>query len=171
MDTPSDMTYALVVSRDRLQISLILTVLNNLDVFYADVQNAYLNAPPHENYWFKAVPEFVQYNGRIFVIVQALYGIASSVASCRNELSKTMRYLGFSLCLTDPYVLMHAATKPDGYKYWDYILVHSYGLLVIYHLYKLVMKGFDTAYTLKPDANGKKWADPTTYLVDYIEKL
>ena len=37
-------------------------------------------------------------------------------------------------------------------------------LLVIYHCANLVMKGFDIAYTLKPDTDGKKWAEPTTYL-------
>ena len=72
--------------------------------------------------------------------------------------------LEFSLCLLDPDVWMSASTNPDGHTYWEYILVHSDDLLVIYHCANLVMKGFDIAYTLKPDADGKKWAEPTTYL-------
>ena len=44
-------------------------------------------------------------------------------------------------------------------------------LLVIYHCANLVMKGFDIAYTLKPDADGKKWAEPTTYLGADIDKF
>ena len=63
-----------------------------------------------------------------------------------------MRDLGFSSCLADPDVWMRAATKSDGYKYWEYILVHSDDLIVISQRAKLVMKVFDTAYTLKPDA-------------------
>ena len=97
--------------------------------------------------------------------------MASSSASYRNELSKTMRDLVFSSCLADPDVWMCAATNPYGYKYWEYILVYSYYLLVIYHRANLVMKVFDTAYTLKPDDDGKKWANPTTYIGSDITKF
>ena len=67
-----------------------------------------------------------------------------------------MRDLVFSSCLTDPGVLMHAAMKPDGYEYWEYIFVHSGDLLVISYSGILVMKGFNRAYTRNPDADGKK---------------
>ena len=82
-----------------------------------------------------------------------------------------MRYLEFLPCLTDPDVWMCASTNSDGYKYWGYIIVHSDYLLVISHCTNLVMKGFDTVYTLKPDAKGKKWAKPMTYLGADIEKF
>ena len=49
--------------------------------------------------------------------------------------------------------------------------MHSDDLLVIYHQAKLFMKGFDTLYTLKPDAKGKKWAETTTYIGANIEKF
>ena len=68
--------------------------------------------------------------------------MASSAAIWWNELSKTMRDLGFSSCLADPDVWMHVATKLDGYMYWEYIIVNYDGLLVIYHRTNLVMKGF-----------------------------
>ena len=67
-----------------------------------------------------------------------------------------MRDLGFSLCIADPDVWMRAAMNPDGYKYWEYIIVLSDYLLVIYHHANLVMKIFDTAYTLKPYADDNK---------------
>ena len=48
--------------------------------------------------------------------------------------------------------------------------MHSDYLLVISHCTNLVMKGFDTVYTLKPEANGRKWANPRTYLgADIVE--
>ena len=96
--------------------------------------------------------------------------MASLAAIWRNELFKTMRDLGFSSSLAYPDVWMCEATNRDGYNYWEYIIVHYDDLLVISHRANLVMKGFDTAYTLKPDANGKKWADPTMFLGSYIEK-
>ena len=66
-----------------------------LDVLSADVQNAYINAPPCKNAWFKAGPEFGQYEGCVVVIVRELYGMAASVTSWRNELSQKIRDLGF----------------------------------------------------------------------------
>ena len=49
---------------------------------------------------------------------------------------------------------MREATNPYGYKYWEYILVGSDDLLVIYHCANLVMKGFDSAYTINLNDNG-----------------
>ena len=97
--------------------------------------------------------------------------MVSSAASWPKKLSKTMRDLGISSCLTDPGVWICAATNPDGYNYWEYILVHSGDLIVISHHAKPVMKGFDTSYTIKPDTDGRKWAEPTTYLGAGIAKF
>ena len=66
---------------------------------------------------------------------------------------------------------MCAVTKPYGYKYWEYILVHYDDLLDISHRANIFMKGFDTVLTLNPDAIGKKWAEPTLYLGSYIAKF
>ena len=49
--------------------------------------------------------------------------------------------------------------------------MHSDDLLVTFYRTNLVMKVFDTAYTLKPDANGKKWYESTTYLRANIAKF
>ena len=56
MDTPAYMTYALMVSWESVRIALLIADLNNFDVLSGNVHNAYLNAPPCEKYWFKAVP-------------------------------------------------------------------------------------------------------------------
>ena len=66
---------------------------------------------------------------------------------------------------------MRADTNTDVYKYWEYIIVYYDDLLVISHHANLVTKVFYTAYTLKPDANGKKWAEPTMYLGYNIAKF
>jgi hypothetical protein len=50
-DTPHAMTYASVVYRESLRISLNLDALNNLDVKMADIENAYLTAPITEKVW------------------------------------------------------------------------------------------------------------------------
>ena len=71
--------------------------------------------------------------------------MASLATTWQNELSKKMRDLGFSSCLTDPDVWIRADTNLDDYKYWDYIIVHSNDLFVISHRSDLVMKVFNTA--------------------------
>ena len=171
MDTPAAMTYGFVISQESLRIDFLLATLNDLDVLSDNLQNKYLNAPPRTKAWFKSGPEFYQYEGRVFVIVRALYGMASSATIWRNELSKNMRDLGISSCLADTDIWMCASRKPYGYRYWEYILVHSDDLLLIYHRANLVMKGRDKAYTLNPDANCKKWAEPTMHLEADIPKF
>ena len=81
--------------------------------------------------------------------------MSSSAASWRNRLSKTIIDLVFSLSLVDPDIWIHAATKAYVYRYWEYILLHYDYLLVIYHQANIVMKGFNTEYTLNPEANNK----------------
>jgi hypothetical protein len=44
-DTPHEMTYEIVVSRESLRIALTLAALNDLDIKMADIENAYLKAP------------------------------------------------------------------------------------------------------------------------------
>ena len=63
IDTPADMKYALVLSRESMWFAFLIAALNDLDVLSAEVQNEYLNAPPREKAWFKAGPEFGQYKG------------------------------------------------------------------------------------------------------------
>ena len=49
--------------------------------------------------------------------------------------------------------------------------MHSDNLLVTSNYDNLVSKGFDTAYTLKSDDNGKKWAKPMTYIGSDIKNF
>ena len=61
-----------------------LAVLNDLDVFDIDICNEYLNSPYREKIWTKAGPEFGSQQGCVMLIVRALYGLNSSVASWRE---------------------------------------------------------------------------------------
>ena len=49
--------------------------------------------------------------------------------------------------------------------------MHSDCLLVFSHCNNLVVKGYDTAYTINQYADDKKWDDPTTYLGADITKF
>ena len=51
---PEWSTYAGFVTRDSVRIALTYAALNDLDIFAADIQNAYLQAPASEKHYFSA---------------------------------------------------------------------------------------------------------------------
>jgi len=61
---------------------------------------------------------------------------------------------------------MHAKTKPDGFKYWSYILVYSDDLLVIHHDPQRIMDYLASCYTLKDGSV----MEPKVYLGAQVKK-
>jgi hypothetical protein len=142
-----------------------IAALNELDVFSADIQNAYLNAKSREKLWFRAGKEFGSNEGCVVVIVRALYGMKSSGAAWRAHLAQTMKDLEFDPSKADPDVWMRPATKPDGFQYYEYVLIHTDDLLVVSHCADVIMKSFTDFYTLKEDpATQLPYGPPTRYL-------
>ncbi len=45
---PATLTYASVVSQETIQIAMLLAVLNDIDIWPADVLNIYITVPCHE---------------------------------------------------------------------------------------------------------------------------
>ena len=120
-DPPSTLTYSSVVSRDSVRIAFMLAALNDVDLLAADIGNAYLNAPTRERVYTTAGLEFgAELQGQSVLIIRALYGLKSSGAAWRAHLAGTLQSLGFNSCLADPDVWFRAATKPDGFEYYDY---------------------------------------------------
>ena len=123
--TPSSMAYSSVVSRESVRIAFLVAALNGLDVWAADIQNAYLNAPTKEKVWFKAGDEWGENTAKHVLIVRALYGLKSSGQAWRQFLAEMLNNdLGFTSSLADPDVWFKAKTKPDGSKYCAYLLIY-----------------------------------------------
>ena len=80
-DPPYTITYANVVSREIVRISLTLAALNDLPLNVAEIQNAYITAPVTEEIWTVLGPEFGEDYGRKAIVVQAFYGLKSSGAN------------------------------------------------------------------------------------------
>jgi len=120
-ETPTASTYSSVVMRDSVRIIFLIAALNDLDILMSNVGNAYLNASPREKVYciFGGDDE-----GKIAVIVHALYGLKSSGAAWRAHFAQTLSELGFKSSLADPDVWMKPAVKADGTKYYEYILVY-----------------------------------------------
>jgi hypothetical protein len=62
---------------------------------------------------------------------------------------------------------MHPKTKPDGFKYWLYILVYTDDILVVDHEPKVIMDYLASRCTLKP-GNVK---EPDMYLGAQVSKF
>ena len=133
-DPPKESTYSSIVSRDSVRIAFVIAALNDIDVLSADIQNAYLNAPTKERCYTTAGLECGKAKqGQPVIIVRELYGLKSSGARFRDHMAATLREAGYDSCLADPDVWMRANTRPDGFKYWEYVLCYVDDVLVISH--------------------------------------
>ena len=61
-----------------LKLVIFLGKLNNLELWGADIGNAYLEAPTEEKLYIVAGPEFEDWEGYILTFSKALYGLKSS---------------------------------------------------------------------------------------------
>ena len=153
-DPPASMTYSSVVSRETVRIALLLAALNDLDVCAADIGNAYLNAPCKEQIWVTAGPEFGENAGKPMIIERALYGLKSSGAAWRQMLSNSIKKMGFTSSKGDPDLYFKPQVKPDGTKYYEYLLVYVDDILCISHDTKSIMDELAAQYRLKEGSVG-----------------
>jgi hypothetical protein len=133
-DNTHAMTYASVVSREPVGVTLNLDALNDVDVKMADIENAYLTAPLTENVWTVLGPEFGDDAGKSALIVRALFGLKSAGEAERNHLAECMKYLGWNPCRAGKDLWMKAETRPDdSVLYWAYILIYVEEILCVHH--------------------------------------
>ncbi len=79
------------------------------------------------------MPEFGELQGCPVLIVRVLYGLKSNGAAWRSHLANTLCQLGYKSCLADPDVWLRPATKPNGFQYYEYVLVYVDDVLVLSH--------------------------------------
>lgn len=110
-----------------------IAALNELQVLSADIENAYLTTPCREKVWIKAGPEFGEMEGKVLIVRKALYGLKSSGASFCQYLAEKLDDIGFKSSLADPDVWLQASVKPDGERYYKYMLCYVDDILCISH--------------------------------------
>ena len=129
---PTWSTFAGVVSRESVRIALTYAALNDLAVFGADIQNAYLQAPSSEKHYIICGEEFGLENvGKRAIIVRALYGGKSAGADYWRHVRRAMEEMQFESCKADPDVWIRPGVKADGTQYYEYVLLYTDDLLVI----------------------------------------
>ena len=62
---------------------LMIAALNDLDLQAADTENAYLTTPFREKIWKISGPEFGMDEGKVFIVVRALYCLKNPGAAFR----------------------------------------------------------------------------------------
>ena len=88
-EAPATVTYSSVVARDTVRITLLLAVLNDLDIKVGDVLNAYITAPLNEKIW-------------TVLGLCALYGLKTASGAFHTHLTACMQEIGFKSCLVNP---------------------------------------------------------------------
>ena len=164
-DTPSSITYSSVVSRESVRIALTIAALNDLDLLACDIQNAYLTAKCREKIYTIAGPEFGSEQGATMIVKMALYGLKSSGAAFRSKLAGVLHEMGFRPSKADPDVWMRPATKPSGFRYYEYVLCYVDDVLSISHEPMKAIDSIKSVFKLK----GDKAEIPTMYLGAEVE--
>ena len=118
-ETPVDSVYSGVVSLRSLRLVIFLAELNKLDIWGADVGNAYLEAHTKEKVYIIAGKGFGKLEGHTLVINKALYGLKSSGLRWHEKFSDTLRDMGFKISKADPDVWMR-----KNQDIWEYIAVY-----------------------------------------------
>jgi Reverse transcriptase (RNA-dependent DNA polymerase) len=161
-DVPESLTYSSVVSRDSVRMAFLLAALNDLDIWAADVGNAYLNAKVREKIWTITGLEFgVNNKGKVAIIEKALYGLKSSGAAWRSLFASTLVNFNFVNSIADPDVWLRAAIHPQTIlECYEMVLVYVDDILHLSHNPKDLMDEIAKIYRLKEGSVGR----PQRYL-------
>ena len=159
-ETPMSLTYSSVVSQDLVRMILLIVALNGLQVMACDIQNAYLTVNCCEKIWTYAGPEFSLERGHPMIIRKALYSLKSSGTAFRAHLAETLHDIGFKPTKADPDVWSCPAVKPDGSKYYKYIMCYVNDILSVSLDAKSISQSLQGQFKLK----GNKIEPPDMYL-------
>ena len=173
---PVESIYSGVVSLRSLRMVVLLSQLNDLEIWGADVGNAYLEAYTDEKLCIIAGPEFKELQGHLLIMIKALYGTRSGGARWHDRLFDILQELKFKPSRADPDVWMRL--EPGGTCY-EYIAVYVDDLAIaakdpqafcneLKKKYNLKLKGvgpleYHLGCTYKKDPDGTLAADPRRF--------
>ena len=179
---PMETVYSGVVSIRNLRLAMFLAELNNLELWGADVGNAYLQALTREKLYIVGGPESEELQGHVLVMYKALYGTRSGGSCWLDKFFDILHQMGFKPSRADPDIWMKSSK--DG-SHFEYIAVYVDNLAIcmedpksfcdtLKEKYKLKLKGvgpinyhLGCGYTR--DEDGTLVADPRKYVEKILE--
>ena len=179
---PGESIYSGVVSLRSLRIVVFLPQLNNLEIWGADVNNAYPEAYTDEKLCIIAGPELKELQGHFLTMVKALYGTHSGGARWHDRLFDILQELSFKPSQVDHDVW----TRPEpGGTCYEYLAVYVDDLAIaakdpqafyneLKKRYNLKLKGagpleYHLGCTHKKDSDGTLATDPRRYVNKILE--
>ena len=108
---PAENIYSGVVSLRHLRLVIFLGELNNLELWGADIGNAYLEAHTQEKLFIIGGAEFEELQGLILIFNKALYGLKSSGKRWAEKFYDIIKDMGFTPSKADPCVWENKALK------------------------------------------------------------
>ena len=114
---PVENIYSGVVSPRHIRLVIFLGVLNNLELWGADIGNAYLEAYAQEKLFIIAGPKFEELEGFILIFNKALYGLNSSSKRWTERFYDIIKDMGFIASKADPCIWMRENKNLKCYEY------------------------------------------------------
>ena len=152
--------YSVVVSLRNLRLVIFLGKLNHLDLWGADIGNAYIEAFTDEKLYIIAGPEFLELEG---LFLKALYGLKSSGKRWAEAIHGILRDMKLLPSKADPCILLR---KAANLRCYEYFAVYVDDLCIAAESPIAIIQIFKSKYHLKVKGDGK-----FTYLLgaDYFE--
>ena len=104
-----------------LKLVIFLGKLNNLDIWGADIGNAYLEAFTAEKLYIVAGPEFEEHEGYILIFLMALYRLESSGKRWTEVIHSIWKNMKFTPSKADPCIWLR---KVPHLRCYEYIAVY-----------------------------------------------
>ena len=128
---PNENMYSGVVSLRNLKLVIFLGKLNHLELWGADIRNAYLEAFTDEKLYIAAGPEFQELEGYILIFLKALYGLKSIGKRWAEVIHGILRDMKFLPSKADPCIWLRKASNLRCYD-TIYIKTQVFRLLRYY---------------------------------------
>ena len=90
-----------------------ITTLNDPEMKSSIILNAQVKAHLTQKVWTTLAPEFSKNAGKTAVNVRALYGLKSTGAAFRSNLTRCIKAKGYESCKADLDLLMKPETRSD----------------------------------------------------------